>query len=356
MASMAVEDSIRSLDRNIETLNINYFRYTNPLLSRLIMKTYHSMLRRKPELWDYLYDNDNVKQKTEKFRNMLHKLNNVKLHRLIEWYKPDIIVCTQAFPCAAMAEYKRVHNSNIPIVGIVTDYGVHAYWADKEVDLYVVPNQAGMDKLVELGIDRNKIETIGIPIFQKFCLPLDNRKVRGKFNLDNGKPVVLVMGGSQGMVSMDEIVKHLIKLPLDLRLIVVCGANKKLYKKLEKIQAKFKVQMHLYKYVNNIEELMSVADLIVTKPGGLTVAESLAKGLPMVIVNPIPGQEAKNTEFLVRNKAALKAEDAGDVARHVGDLISHPDALKEIKRLIANIARPDAAPKIAERIIYWGEK
>lgn len=354
MAGMAIDEGIRMIGRNIETLNINYFRYTNPMLAGLIMKTYHGMLKRKPELWNYLYDNDGVKKKTAKFRSVLHKFNSVKLKRLIEWYRPDIIVCTQAFPCAAMAEYKRINKTKTPIVGVVTDYGVHSYWADPDVDLYVVPNQEGKDRLKGLGIDSNKIEIIGIPIFPKFSMPLDNEKLKLKFGLNGAKPVVLVMGGSQGMISMDEIVKHLTKLSLDMHLIVVCGVNKPLYKRLKKIQKKLNIGMHLYEYVNNVEELMSVADLIITKPGGITVAESLAKGLPMVIVNPIPGQEQKNTDFLLKNNTAVKAKDAADVARQVRDLINNPGAVRGLKQSIGRIAQPKAALEIAERIVRWG--
>lgn len=355
MAAMAIEDSIRALDRNVETLNINHFRYTNPVLAQLVMKTYHSMLKRKPELWDYLYDNDNVREKTKRFRNLLHKLNSIKLRKLIDWYKPDIIVCTQALPCMAMAEYKRMNGNSIPIVGIITDYGVHSYWADPDVDLYVVPTQDGKDRLINLGVSKNKIEVIGIPISPRFCMPLDAKKLKSKFKIDANKPVVLVMGGSQGMVSMDEIVKYLAKLPLDMHLIIVCGVNKQLYKRLKKIKSRLKTNMVLYRYVNNIEELMSIADLIVTKPGGLTVTEALAKGLPMVIINPIPGQEVKNTEFLVKSKAAVKAKDARDVARQAGDLISSPGLLRQMKQSITNIARPRAAFEIAERIINWNK-
>lgn len=351
---MAIEDSIRILDRNIETLNINHFRYTNPVLAHLIMKTYHGMLKRTPELWDYLYNSDNVREKTKKFRGLLHKFNSVKLRRLIKWYRPDIIVCTQAFPCVAMAEYKRMHNDGMPVVGIVTDYGVHSYWIDPDVDLYVVPTQEGRDRLVALGVEKNKIEVIGIPVSPRFTMPLDNKRLRQRFRIDSGKPVVLVMGGSQGMISMDEIVRYLAKLPLDMHLLVVCGVNKKLYKRLQKIKSRLNVNINLYGYIGNIEELMSISNLIVTKPGGLTITEALSKELPMVIINPIPGQEAKNTGFLIKNKVAVKALDARDVARRVGDLVSNPNVLKQMRQCISNIAKPTAALEIAERVIHWG--
>ena len=353
MAAMAVEDSIRILDRDIETLNINYFQYTNPVFSGLVMKTYHGMLKRRPEVWDYLYDNDAVRERTAKFRNLLHKLNNKKIRKLLDWYKPDILVCTQAFPCVALAEYKRAQNLDMPLVGVVTDYGVHSYWADEAVDLYIVPNVEAKEKLVKLGIKNERIEILGIPIAPKFYIPLDKKKLKIKMGIDDGKPVLLIMGGSQGMVYMDEIVRHLSKIPIEMHAIVVCGVNKKLYADMRKVRAGSKLKIHLHQYVRNIEELMSVSDIIVTKPGGLTVSESLSKGLPMVIINPLPGQEAKNTEYLVRNNAAVIAKDGRDVARRISDLMSSSSNFKEMKRSVDAVARPRAGFDIAERIINW---
>ena len=353
IAAMAIEDAIRILDRSVETLNINHFRYTNPVLAQLIMKTYHGILKRTPEIWDYLYDNPNVKDKTGKLRNLVHKLNTIKLRRLIEWYKPELIVCTQAFPCVAMAEYKRSRKVDIPIVGIVTDYGVHSYWVDADVDLYVVPTEESKERLVELGVSGSRVEVLGIPVNPRFYVPLDQDKVRCRLGIDGAKPVVLIIGGGQGMISMEEIVRYLAKLPLEFYLIVVCGTNKSLRKKLEEVQERLRLPMQIYGYVTNIEEFMSIADIMITKPGGLTITEALVKRLPMVIVNPIPGQEAKNTEFLIRHKAAIMAKDARDVARHVGDLISSPSELERLKQRMSSLSKPKAAFDIAQRIIYW---
>jgi len=353
MAALAIEDSIRMLNQRVDTLNINHFHYTNPVLAQLIMKTYHGMLKRTPELWEYVYDNDRVRNRTAKFRDLIHKLDSKKLQRLIEWYQPDIIVCTQAFPCVSIAEYKRQCQKDIPVVGVVTDYGIHSYWVDPDVDLYVVPNIASQERLKGLGVEKNRIEVKGIPVSPRFSLPLDKKKLRYKFGITNKGSVVLVMGGSRGMISMDEIVKYLVKLPLSIHLLVVCGANRQLYKRMQTIKKRLKARMNIYGFVNNIEELMSVADVLVTKPGGLTITESLVKRLPMVIINPIAGQEAKNSSYLIKNKTALQAADARDVARRVGDLAGNPEVLEQVRNNISAIMKPNAAREIADRIINW---
>ena len=353
MAALAIEDSIRMLNKKVDTLNINHFHYTNPVLAQLIMKTYHGMLKRTPELWEYLYDNDNVRNRTARFRDLIHKLNSKKLQRLIEWYQPDIIVCTQAFPCVAIAEYKRQCQKDIPVVGVVTDYGIHSYWVDPDINLYMVPNIASRERLQGLGVVEDRIEVKGIPVSPRFSVSLDKKKLKYKFGIEDKNSVVLVMGGSRGMISMDEIVKYLVKLPLPLHLLVVCGANRQLYKRIQGIKKRLKARMNIYGFVNNIEELMSAADVIVTKPGGLTITESLIKKLPMVIINPIAGQEAKNSNYLIENKAALQARDARDVARRVGDLAGNPEALEQMRDNISTIMKPDAAMEIADRIVNW---
>lgn len=353
MAAVAIEDAIRILDRNVETLNINHFNYTNPVLARLIMRGYHGMLRKTPELWDYLYDNKVVKEKTSKIMELVYKLNTTKIHRLIEWYRPDLIISTQAFPCVAMAEYKRKHKINIPLVGVATDYGIHSYWVDKDVDLYIVPTTAARDRLVQLGIDYHKIEIQGIPISPRFNIPLECSEIKHRFDINGDRSIVLIMGGSRGMISIDKIVQKLVKLPMPLHLIAICGANRTLYKQLKKLQSKLKVPMHVFGYVANIEELMSIAQIIVTKPGGLTITECLCKNLPIVVVNPIPGQETKNAEFLMCNKVAEQARDVQDVAKKVSTLLSQPATREQLQQRTRNLIKKDASFDIAKRIIYW---
>ncbi len=353
MAAMAIEDAIRIVDRNVETLNINHFHYTNPVLAKLIMKGYHGMLRKTPELWDYLYDNNVVREKTSKLMELVYKLNTIKIHRLIQWYKPELIVCTQAFPCVAMAEYKRTRKVQIPLVGVVTDYGIHSYWVDKDINLYIVPTVNCRDRLVQLGVDSKRIEVHGIPISPRFSVPLEAAKIRHRLGINGSTPVVLIMGGSRGMISIDEIVEDLARLPEPLHLLAICGANRSLYRRLQKLQGRCQASISVFSYVSNIEELMSIADVMVTKPGGLTITESLSKKLPLIIINPIPGQEAKNTEFLINNQVAIKANDSRDVSQQVSGLLGSARERESLRQRINNLGVKNAGLDIAKRVIYW---
>ena len=155
------------------------------------------------------------------------------------------------------------------------------------------------------------------------------------------------------MISTDDIVKHLMKLPIAMHVLVICGNNRILYRRMQRIKPKNGARLSIHRYVNNVEEFMAVSDLIITKPGGLTVTESLNFGLPMLIVSPIPGQESMNTEFLLKHNAAVKASNARDAARKAGDLLTDHTSLRRMREAGMVIAKKTAAFDIAERIVNW---
>lgn len=352
MAAIAVEDAIRILSRDVETVNINYFRYTNPIISHIVMKSYHWMLKTTPEIWEYLYDNEVVKEKSTGLRELIKKIHTRKLRNLINWFQPEVIVCTQAFPCVAMAEYKRLHNSNFRIIGIITDYGVHSYWIDHDVDLYIVPTKEAKGRLCRFGIPEEKVEILAIPVQPKFYIPVNKEEVCTRLGISSSLPTILIMGGSQGMIPMEEVLSYLKKLPLSLNVLIVCGKNEGLYRKLKKIASTQNCRIKVFGYTKMIETLMGISDIIVTKPGGLTVSEALCKGLPIVVVNPLPGQERMNTMFLLSRKVAVKAVDARDVARKVGDLLTNPLELQQLRSNVKKICNEFVTFEIAKRILY----
>lgn len=344
-ASMAIEKALYEVDRSVETLNINSFHYTNPILEKIINKAYMGVITNAPELWDYLYDNPKVLKKTQKFREMVHRFNSGKLKTLLDEFKPHVIVCTQAFPCGLVADYKKSLNLNMPLIGVLTDYAPHSYWIYNNVDRYIVPSEETGKKLVANGIEHNRIAEFGIPIDPKFRLPLDADKIREKLSLDKNTPVVLMMGGTQGLGPIREMVNLLDKSRIGLQIIVAVGTNNKVYRWI-KARRFHKRIIALYK-ADNVDELMEASDIIITKPGGITTAEALAKGLPMLIANPIPGQEAMNTKFLLKEGVAVKAYAPGDVVTLVEELLYNRNKLKIMSDKAKALSRPNSAFNIA---------
>ena len=350
-ASLAIERALHGIDPKVETLNLNSFNYTNPILEKVINRTYMSVVKRTPEIWDYLYDNPKVMRQAHRLRDMIHRFNKGKLKTLLEEFKPNGIICTQAFPCGLIADYKKTFSLEIPLIGVLTDYAPHSYWIFDNVDRYIVPSSETGQKLVDNGIESSKIIPYGIPIDAKFRHPPDRSATLKKLSFNEDAPVLLIMGGTQGLGPIKELVTLLERSPLRLQMIIACGTNKKLFRWLGRRKRGFRKKTVVLPFADNIDELMQASTIIVTKPGGITTAEALAKGLPMLIVNPLPGQEAMNTKVLLEEGVAVKAENPADVLVILEELLYNKAKLRQMSDKAKNLSKPDSAINIARLML-----
>ncbi len=350
-AAKAIEEAIQRKTSAVKVSAINCFNYTNPILEKVINSIYNKVIKIKPEVWEYLYDNPKVVRRTRKLRKLIHKFNSKKLRKLLNTFKPDVVISTQAFPCGMVADLKKRKKLDFPLVGVLTDYAPHSYWIYDNINAYVVPSECTKDRFVESGIKKEKIHSFGIPISAKFSKRHRRDVVLRNLELDTSLPTVLVMGGGQGLGPIEDLMFALNTIEKPFQVIVVCGINKKLKKWLEKRERLFRKKMAILGYTREVEKLMDASDMIVTKPGGLTTAEALTKGLPIVIVNPIPGQEAMNTAFLLKEGVAEKAQDPLHAAIVIEELLSVPARLEKMRNAALKHAKPDAADNIAQLIL-----
>lgn len=350
-ASLAIENALKTLLPGIETMNINGFAYTNPIFEKLINRTYLSVIRNKPEVWEYLYDNPKVLKSVQGLRDVIHRSNSKKLKVLLEDFKPDAVVCTQAFPCGMVADHKKYLGLRLPLFGVLTDHAPHSYWIFDNVDYYVVPSQASRSHFIKNGVSDDRIKVFGIPIDPKFNKRLARQDVCQKLGLDYRKKTVLIMGGSQGLGPVENMIDSLEHVAMDFQIIAVCGINKKLKTAIEKRKKRHKKTILVFGLVEDVDRLMEASDVIITKPGGLTTSEALAKDLPMIIIHPIPGQELKNTEFLLEEGVALRAEDGEDVHALVQELFSNSVKLDEMRKRSSLIKKPDSAIDTTQLIL-----
>jgi len=349
-AAKAVEEAIHLQSPDTRVMTLNCFNYTNPVLEKVINSIYNKVIKLKPEVWEYLYDNPKVVRRTRKLRRLIHKFNSKKLEKLIGAFNPHAIACTQAFPCGMVADYKKTLGRNIPLMGILTDYAPHSYWLYDNVDAYVVPNDQTKSRFVANGVPESRVYTFGIPVSQKFQQPADSQSSRAQ-QLDPDLATVLIMGGGQGLGPIEDLMFALNTIEKEFQMVVVCGGNQKLRRWLESRRRLFRKKMLVLGYSREVEILMDAADILVSKPGGLTTAEALVKGLPIVIVNPIPGQEAKNTEFLLGVGAAVKAKNPLNAAILIEDLLEDLHKRAAMKSACLANARPQAAPHIAQLLL-----
>jgi len=350
-AAVALEKALEILDPSVEILNVNSLNYTNPLVERVINRTYMGVIKNSPEVWEYLYDNPKVFRNISKLRDLIHRFNSGKLKALLDDFKPDAIACTQAFPCGMVADYKSSYCLDVPLFGVLTDYAPHSYWIFDSVNYYIVHSETAMDKLVENGIPKERVRIFGIPIDPGFINEKNVNEIINAIGIDKNIPTVLIMGGGQGLGPIPEIVSSLNKMNRPIQMLIVAGTNERLSRWLEKRKRYFKMASFVYGYVSNIDELMAVATLIITKPGGLTISEAMAKSLPMIIIHPIPGQEAKNTEYLLKEGAAIRADSAKDVGVLTEALLNQPAKLEQMRRNSKRIAKPNSANEIAKLIL-----
>ncbi len=350
-ATLAIEKTIKILAPETEILNINGFNYTNPISEKVINHLYLAVIKRTPQIWDYLYDNPDVVKSLENIKRAIHRFNSPKLKNLFDEFRPDAIACTQAFPCGMVADYKKIYNSHVPLVAVLTDYIPHSYWIYDTVDYYIAPSDEVRLRLSQKGIPDEKIKSFGIPHDPKFAQSVNKEEVFRELNLDPNLPTLLIMGGGQGLGPIKTIVNSLEKVSREIQEIVIAGSNKKLYKTLSKTIKKSKKKIMLFGYVNNIHELMGISSLIITKPGGITTAEALSKGLPMLIIEPIPGQEANNTMYLTQKGAAVNVGNLNEINLVVEDLLASPDKMNFLRQSVGLIRRPNASLDIARLLL-----
>ena len=346
-AARAIEAEIRRLAPFAETRCLDLLETTHPTWSAIVQYVYMSTIRRTPELWEALYDNFWFDWLTKWIRPLVQRGNSLKLRILMEAFQPDAIVCTQAHPFAVLSAYARRQGKPIPLWGVVTDLLPPRFWhvpPDEHIR-YVVPSQTAMQRLMILGTPAERIHILGIPI------QADVLAARGKtISRDAGRRV-LVMGGSRGLGARFATIRSLDRAAADFTIDVVTGTNRRLRKKLLAARHRFRHPIRIRGYVQDAMAIMRRASLLIGKPGGLTSAEAMASGTPMLIVRPLPGQERGNTEMLVRHGAAIHLDRDRDLPAVVTSLFTNRSLLDMMAARAKALGKPDAARDTAAAVL-----
>lgn len=314
-------------------------------------KGYLQLIRQMPALWGLsYYATDHrwfapVSQRLHRINNHWHGRG---LERLLIQMKPDAIFGTHFFPMEVASYLKQTGQIQAKLITVITDYFPHELWAALAVDRYVVGSPKAREELIRRGIPPERIEVLGIPINPKFLQHLERRALAQKLGIDPERFTVLIGSGGGGVGPVAELVKCLGQLSVPLQILVVAGTNDRLFRRLEQQRAKIHHPMKVYGFINFMDELMDVSDLIVTKSGGLTCAEAAVKKLPMILLRPIPGQEMRNARYLEDLGTALLAGNPHRAARIVRELQQNPKKLKALKEHMGTVSFPEAAFKIAE--------
>jgi processive 1,2-diacylglycerol beta-glucosyltransferase len=250
--------------------------------------------------------------------------------------QPDLIVCTYPTIAGVLAQLREKQSLTMPVAAVITDYAIHNQWVHQGVDLYLVGSQEVSDGLEKRGIDPQRIKVTGIPVSPRFERKLNRTELAEKFKIHPKHPTILMMGGAYGVLeNATRICRMILESEIPIQLMIVCGKDKRLYNMLKPIVTDSRHRVLLFGFVENVEELMTVSDIIITKAGGLTVSEALTKQLPMVIYKPIPGQEEANSAFLKRVGAGRSAATEQELIKTIFHLLENSDEIKKMRQAAA---------------------
>ena len=356
-AAQAVAEELDS--RGVTTQILDLYQETNALLFNAIDKGYSLSTRYTPIGYRAFYsvlENRNKKDPVTTFDPIavMNKLSSVRFERFTNDFNPDCIVCTHPLAAQVVSRLKARGKLKAPAIGIVTDFTILPYWEDcTAVEYIVIAHELLSFRAMKRGISRERLLPFGIPVKSKFSLTIPRAEARRQVGIPPDSPAVLMMSGSMGHGDMTAIADDLLAINKPLEVIVVCGRNEQAYQALlEKNDGlPTRGRLHVIGFTDKVDVLMDAVDCIVTKPGGLSTSESLAKNLPMILASPIPGQEERNIDFLMNMGAALRATKALSVDEAVSCLFEFPERLALMQESIKLIRKPYAAKNLADFIM-----
>jgi processive 1,2-diacylglycerol beta-glucosyltransferase len=350
-AAAALDEAWTTAYPSDEVKRVDLLDLVPKLQRKFYAEGYVKLIAHAPELYELFFNKtDNPKRLRElsTLRRRFAEHTNRKFVRLVNQFKPDVVLCTHFLPLEVLGSLKNRKSATHPfVVCVVTDFEAHALWMEPGVDLYCVAAEETKARLVARNVDEKGVVVTGIPIGGRFSQPIDAAAVRRCRGLRDDLPTVLVLGGGFGMGPLAEILESLDGIAREFQIVVVAGRNVELRRELAAQDRRHPT--HVLGFVTNMHEMMAVADLIVTKPGGLTTAEALALGKPLFILNPIPGQETANSDFLLERGAAAKVNRVEDLPFRVDRLLGSPK-LKEMGASARALGRPDAAPAVCQAV------
>lgn len=347
-AASAVRAALLELDPDVETTVVDSYKYAASVVSRVVSNGYLGMVKTIPQMYRFLYNRAERATEVGPFRTWIHQFTAGNLRPLLLEVRPDVVVCTHAFPCGVMAEYKKEFDDAPPVVGVVTDFAVHSFWIHENIERYAVATDDLCATLIARGIHEDRIVVSGIPVQRAFGdAPASHEVLRKRLDLPAERRIVLVMSGGLGIGPLSTMMRALDEVDVPICTVVIVGRSARSEQRVLEAAHNVRYPVRVLRFVNNVHDYMHAADVLVTKPGGLTTAEALAAPLPMVLFKPLPGQEERNTRYLVERRAALRAKRASDLTQAVRSLLTSEVKRSEMLRAMRVLARPDAARDVA---------
>jgi processive 1,2-diacylglycerol beta-glucosyltransferase len=353
-AAQAVELALREVVPEATVRNVDVLQLTNSAFRRLYGKFYLDLVNKAPHVLGYFYDlldqpSRSGKNRTDRLRLAVEKLNLRKFIHLLKDEPWDLVINTHFLPAEIIASLRRKDELSLPQATATTDFETHRLWVNQPCDHYFTATAEGARYLQHWGVPAGDITVTGIPIYPVFAKPKDRGECLVRHGLAGDRPILLQLSGGFGVGPIAKLYRALLEVSRPIELVTIAGRNEAVKKELEAIEVPPRHRAKILGFTDQIDELMAVADVVVSKPGGLTTSETLARGAVMAIVNPIPGQESRNSDYLLENGAAIKVNTTGTLAYKLDSLLEDPARLAQLKANVARLARPRAAFEVVEK-------
>lgn len=353
-AAEALERAFHLSGCQLPVKHVETLAYTNAVFRRLYSQAYVNVVNHVPELFGWFYDqrdragNDRLKQAFE-------RLNSRRFTRLLREHQPDLTVCTHPMPAEIISWLIRRGKLETQQSVVITDWDLHVQWLMPTPVHYFVALEETRVHMEALGVPHERISVTGIPVDPVFAVPKDKAEMRVKHGLSPDRAVVLISAGGFGMGPIEEVIQALLRVQHPAQIVAICGRNDDLQAELDDLASGLasdaRVQLKVVGYTTEMDEYMAAADLVVGKPGGLTMSESLARGVPFVIVKPIPGQEERNADHLLEEGAAIRCNNLPTLAFKIDTLLGDPGRLEGMRANIRRLAKPRAAHDIVQQLL-----
>ena len=356
-AAKSIKTYLESNYNNIEIQMVDCIEYINKYLNKVSTDAYKELAKKMPWVWKHVYKNSQNGALSH-ISNTTNKLMSYKLNSLLQEFKPDLVISTHPFSTQMCAILKEKGKIECKLATVLTDYHIHPQWLvlSDYVDYFFVSNNQMKTDMISEGIFDEKIFVTGIPVSQKFCMEFDKESIFKEFNLDSNKKTILFFAGGEfglGRNTTYMVLKVLIRLFKDIQVVAIAGKNEKMKQRFQELVKATNSQnrVKILEYTNKVPELMSISSFVITKPGGLTVTECLASNLPIVIINPIPGQEEENADFLVSNDVAIWIRKEDNISRAIKNLYKDTDHFNTMIENTKLIAKPNSTKNICEILL-----
>ncbi len=351
-AAQALESAFAAGAFPGEACHVDVLRYTNPAFRALYSQGYMELVNKAPDLLGWVYDRLDVPWKSHRLQLAFEKANLGPFVRLVATLQPDWALCTHFLPAGIIAWLRRKRRVVLPQAVVVTDFDAHAFWLLRDVEHYFVARDEARVSLERAGVPPERISVTGIPIDPAFAAPRDRSAARRAHGLHPDLSTILVSMGGFGLDAAAKILECLLGVRVPVQVVAVAGKSADLRARLERVAAAAPLThpVRVLGFTGAMDELMAAADLLVGKAGGLTSSEALARELPLLIVNPIPGQEERNSDHLLEAGAALRCHGLSTLAWKVEGLLTDPARLRRLREGARAAARPRASFDIADRL------